>query len=78
MNQANKSYTKLLAIALLAGSTVAHAAEDIAEALAGGKKSANLQLRHENVKNSGKTAPNKADATTVSLRLGYETGTFNV
>ncbi|MBI5429763.1 MAG: alginate export family protein [Nitrosomonadales bacterium] len=67
----------LIAIALLAGSAAAHAAEDIAEALAGGKTSANVQLRHENVKNPGKAAPNSADASTVRLRLGYETGTFS-
>jgi len=36
-----------------------------------------VQVRHENVKNPGKAAPNTADASTVRLRLGYETGTFS-
>ena len=66
----------LMAFTLLAGSTVAHSAEDIAEALAGGKTSANLQFRYENVSNPGKAVPNTANASTVRLRLGYETGTY--
>lgn len=79
MKHRNDRFTQqsLIAIALLAGSATAYAAEDIAEALAGGKTSANLQLRHENVRNPGKAVPNSADASTVRLRLGYETGTFN-
>lgn len=66
----------LMAIALLVSSAAVHSAEDIAEALAGGKTSANLQYRYEKVSNLGKAAPNSANASTVRLRLGYETGTY--
>lgn len=78
MKHRNITFTQqsLMAIALLASSAAVHSAETIAEALAGGKTSANLQLRHENVKNPGKPTVNSANATTVRLRLGYETGTF--
>lgn len=72
-----QTLTAIAAIALLTGSAAAHSAENIAEALAGGKTSASLQLRHESVRNPGKAVPNSADASTVRLRLGYETGIFN-
>lgn len=79
MKYSNDRFTQqsLMALTLLTGCAAAHAAEDIAEALAGGKTSANLQFRYENVRNPGKAVPNSADASTVRLRLGYETGTFN-
>lgn len=67
----------LMALFLLATSAAAHSADTIAEALAGGKTTANVQFRHEDVKNPDKAAPNKANASTVRLRLGYETGTFS-
>lgn len=66
----------LLAIFMLASSALTQAADDIASALAGGKTTANLQLRYENVENPGKAAPNSADAATIRLRMGYETGTY--
>jgi hypothetical protein len=66
----------LMSIVLLAGSVAAHCAEDIADALANGKTSANLQYRYEKVRNPGKAVPNSANASTVRLRLGYETGTY--
>lgn len=79
MKLSNDRYTQpsLIAMALLASCGAAHAADDFTDALAGGKTSVNLQLRHESVKNPGKAVPNSADATTVRLRLGYETRTFN-
>lgn len=57
------------------------AADTFTDALTGGKASANLQVRYEDVRNS--TVPlataqtNKATAYTARLRLGYETATFN-
>ncbi len=78
MKPENGSYKQqtLLALFLLAGSAAAQAADDIASALAGGKTTANLQLRYEDVDNPGKAAPNGAEAITARLRLGYETGTY--
>lgn len=74
----NKSTQQsLMTIALLASSAAVHSAEDIAEALAGGKTTTNVQFRYENVTNPGNAVPKKAEATTARLRLGYETGTFN-
>lgn len=67
----------IAAIASLAIVSNVYAAETITEAMEGGKTTANLQFRHESVRNPGKAVPNSADATTVRLRLGYETGTFN-
>lgn len=54
----------------------AHAADTITEALTGGKTTANLRYRYESVneKGNGKLA---ASASTVRLRLGYETADFN-
>ncbi len=79
MKQKIKKSTQqsLVSIALLASSAATHAAEDIAEALAGGKTTTNVQFRYENVTNPGNATPKKAEATTARLRLGYETGTFN-
>lgn len=53
----------------------AHAADTITEALTGGKVSANLQYRYENVDQptSGLKA---AEASTFRLRLGYETAEY--
>ncbi|MBI5435966.1 MAG: alginate export family protein [Nitrosomonadales bacterium] len=50
------------------------AADTLTDALTGGKASANLQYRYEGVSQVGKLT---ANASTVRLRLGYETGTFN-
>ncbi len=70
-------FTILAALAFLAIVSNAHAAETITEAITGGKDSASLQYRYEGVRNPGKTTtPNKADASTVRLRFGYETATF--
>lgn len=52
------------------------AADTLTNALTGGKASANLQYRYEDVRNSAATA-NTATAHTVRLRLGYTTDTFN-
>jgi Alginate export len=71
------THQSLITIALLASSAAAHAAEDIAEALAGGKTTTNVQFRYENVTNPSNATPKKAEAMTARLRLGYETGTFN-
>jgi len=76
--QCNLFYrTTFLVSSFLAGSMAAQAADDITEAIAGGKPSLNLNVRYEKVENPGKAAPNNAEATTARLRLGYETGTFN-
>lgn len=55
------------------------AADTLTDALTGGKASANLQYRYEDVRNANlaATGKNTATAHTVRLRLGYETGTFN-
>ena len=52
------------------------AADTLTDAMTGGKASANLQYRYEDVSNANTTA-NTATASTVRLRLGYETATFN-
>lgn len=52
------------------------AADTLTDALTGGKASANLQYRYEDVSTGAATA-NTATAHTVRLRLGYETATFN-
>lgn len=51
------------------------AADTITDALTGGKTSANLQYRYEDVSTGAATA-NKGTAYTVRLRLGYTTDTF--
>ena len=57
------------------------AADTLTDALTGGKASANLQYRYEDVRNASVPAAGKntnvATANTVRLRLGYETATFN-
>jgi len=55
------------------------AADTLTDALTGGKASANLQYRYEDVRNNNlpATGKNTATAHTVRLRLGYETATFN-
>jgi hypothetical protein len=79
MSNRNKKimHQSLITISLLASSAAANSAEDIAEALAGGKTTTNVQFRYENVNNPGNATPKKAEAMTARLRLGYETGTFN-
>lgn len=82
MTHPNKIFMQQLsattvALALLALSPAAHSAETIMEALTDGKTSANLQYRYESIRNPGKASPNSANAQTVRLRLGYETGTLN-
>ena len=73
----NRFCSAALLFALLASSLSGQAAETITEALTGGKDFANLQYRYETVRNPGKTTlPNKANASTVRLRFGYETATF--
>ncbi|MEQ1814569.1 MAG: alginate export family protein [Candidatus Nitrotoga sp.] len=82
MNQHGNSFmhqlpAALTAIMFLVLVSKSHAAETITEAITGGKDSASLQYRYEGVRNPGKTTtPNKADASTVRLRFGYETATF--
>jgi len=68
------SLTSIAAIALLAGSTPTRAAENITDALTGGKVSTNLQLRYENVAENNPLK--NAKALTARLRLGYTTDTF--
>ena len=53
----------------------AHAADTITEALTGGKVTANLQYRYENVDQPTSGLKN-ADASTFRLRLGYETAEY--
>lgn len=50
------------------------AADTLTDALTGGKASVSLQYRYEGVNQVGKLT---ANASTVRLRLGYETATFN-
>lgn len=66
----------ITALALLALVPAAHADDSITEALTTGKVSANLRYRYETVNenNNGKLA---AAASTVRLRLGYETGEYD-
>jgi len=68
-----------LSALLFAQSTLA--ADTLTDALTGGKASANLQYRYEDVRNASVPAAgtntNTATANTVRLRLGYETATFN-
>lgn len=66
----------ILTLAIAAVWTSANAADTFTDALTGGKVSADLRYRYENVRNPGKAVPNFADAQTVRLRLGYETGNF--
>ncbi len=61
----------LLAASLAAPAT---AADDFTTALVGGKASADLRLRYEGVEQDN--ALKDADATTVRVRLGYQTGEF--
>ncbi len=76
-NLMQQLFAILAALVFLAIATSAHAAETITEAITGGKDSASLQYRYEGVRNPGKTTlPNKADASTIRLRFGYETATF--
>ncbi|MBI1173708.1 MAG: hypothetical protein GC139_00405 [Sideroxydans sp.] len=66
----------LLALAIATISASASAADSFTDALTGGKVSADLRYRYENVRNPGKAVPNNADAQTVRLRLGYETARY--
>jgi len=68
--------SSIAAIAALLITPSVWAADTLTDALTGGKASANLQYRYEDVRN-GAAAANTATAHTVRLRLGYETATFN-
>jgi len=68
--------SSIAAIAALLITPSVWAADTLTDALTGGKASANLQYRYEDVRNAATTA-NTATASTVRLRLGYETATFN-
>src|SRR3990167_3779506 len=68
--------SSIAAIAALLITPSVWAADTLTDALTGGKASANLQYRYEDVSNANTTA-NTATASTVRLRLGYETATFN-
>lgn len=63
-----------LGAALLAGSVQAAAYDDFTGALIGGKPTADLRLRYESVDQAN--ALKDANAATLRLRLGYETGEF--
>ena len=63
-----------LGAALLAGSVQAAADDDFTGALIGGKPTADLRLRYESVDQAN--ALKDANAATLRLRLGYETGEF--
>src|SRR3989338_9048555 len=68
--------SSIAAIAALLITPSVWAADTLTDALTGGKASANLQYRYEDVSN-GAATKNTATAHTVCLRLGYETATFN-
>jgi len=68
--------SSIAAIAALLITPSVWAADTLTDALTGGKASANLQYRYEDVR-TGAAAANTATAHTVRLRLGYETATFN-
>ena len=68
--------SSIAALSALLFAQSALAADTLTDALTGGKASANLQYRYEDVRN-GAAASNTATAHTVRLRLGYETATFN-
>lgn len=61
-------------LALLALAPAAYSANSFTEAITGGKVSANLQYRYENVNQDN--ALKTANASTARLRLGYETAEF--
>lgn len=64
-----------LGAALLAGSVPAAAADNFTGALIGGKPTADLRLRYESVDQAN--ALKDANAATLRLRLGYETGQYH-
>jgi len=66
--------TKVAALTALLFTPGVWAADTLTEALTGGKPSANLQLRYENVNES--KAIRNANAYTGRLRLGYTTDTY--
>lgn len=68
--------SSIAALSALLFAQSALAADTLTDALTGGKASANLQYRYEDVRNAN-AAANTATAHTVRLRLGYETATFN-
>ena len=68
--------SSIAAIAALMITPSVWAADTLTGALTGGKASANVQYRYEDVRNAA-AAANTATAHTVRLRLGYETATFN-
>ncbi len=68
--------SSIAALSALLFAQSALAADTLTDALTGGKASANLQYRYEDVSN-GAATKNTATAHTVRLRLGYETATFN-
>ena len=66
-------------LALLALATEAYSADSFTEALTGGKVSANLQYRYENVDQPHPASGarlKEANASTLRLRLGYETAEY--
>lgn len=73
--------SSIAALSALLFAQSALAADTLTDALTGGKASANLQYRYEDVRNASVPAAgtntNTATANTVRLRLGYETATFN-
>lgn len=74
--------SSIAALSALLFAQSALAADTLTDALTGGKASANLQYRYEDVRNGSTPAAatpntNTATANTVRLRLGYETATFN-
>jgi len=62
------------AVAVLAAGGPALAAEDLGEALTGGKPIIDLRIRYEHVEQDN--VANNANAYTGRARLGYETGSF--
>ncbi len=73
--------SSIAALSALLFAQSALAADTLTDALTGGKASANLQYRYEDVRNASVPAAGKntniATANTLRLRLGYETATFN-
>ena len=65
----------LAPVALLMAAPAAYSADSIADAIAGGKTSANLQYRYESVE-TPTNGVGQAKASTLRLRLGYETAEY--
>lgn len=74
MNDATRFHPAALSLICLGLASPAFAANDFVGALTGGKPSADIRYRYENV--SQDNALKEADASTLRLRLGYATGEY--